>query len=247
MASGSIPRRPRSNLAAGGSYVCQPHLRLRTVLWIHVRQLRPTYPRYSCSILEVCNEEAADGVGDRGLARGWQCGDGAGQCFGGRSGDAISPWDATEQINDYVIDLAPLTTSWGTQFGVAPLIKSSLTSAAYNSSLISAQAASVGVLLDQEFAADSYLWWDEAGYGVNAGANFRRPRLLIPAIRPVPSSGRCSPSMPRPMKRRATPASLAPSPVTARATQAPVRQARRGCDEREFRRSERCPIRPGAD
>ena len=87
-------------------------------------------------------------------------------------GDALSPWLTTSQVTDYVIDLAPLTTTWGTEFGIAPLLKSSLTSSSYNSSLISAQATSVGVVTGQELVADSYFWWDEAGYGVNTGANF---------------------------------------------------------------------------
>ena len=38
----------------------------------------------------------------------------------GFPGDAVSPWDTNEQCNDYVVDLVPFETSWGTQVRHCP-------------------------------------------------------------------------------------------------------------------------------
>jgi len=43
----------------------------------------------------------------------------------GLPGDAIDPFSTTEQINNYVVDLTTISSSWGTQYGVAPIVKSS--------------------------------------------------------------------------------------------------------------------------
>jgi hypothetical protein len=43
--------------------------------------------------------------------------------LGGLPGDALSPWDTGLQCASYVVDLAPFTGSWGTEFAIAPLVK----------------------------------------------------------------------------------------------------------------------------
>ena len=40
-------------------------------------------------------------------------------------GDALDPFNTSSQRANYVTTLTPFTTSWGTQFGVAPIAKSS--------------------------------------------------------------------------------------------------------------------------
>jgi len=88
-------------------------------------------------------------------------------------GDATSPWaDASaalgsEQCDNYVVDLAPLTTSWGNQFGIAPIIKSSKTGADFFGSLVSAQSISRLQSAYQRFRPGVYWEWSDAGYGVN--------------------------------------------------------------------------------
>jgi hypothetical protein len=90
-------------------------------------------------------------------------------CLGG---DATSPWDdasgpnGSEQCNDFVVDLNSFTTCWGTEFGIAPLLKSSRTSAGFTGSLVSAQ----GISQTQTAIAGSataYGAWTAPGFGVN--------------------------------------------------------------------------------
>jgi len=82
--------------------------------------------------------------------------------------DAVSPYDATEQVNDFIVDLAPFTTSWGTKFGIAPIIKSSLTDPGnFYSSLISGQSISRTLGTRQNFARNAYSYWRGQGFGVN--------------------------------------------------------------------------------
>ncbi len=85
-------------------------------------------------------------------------------------GDALDPWDTTEQRNDYVVDLTAFNTSWGTAFGIAPLVKSSKTSSDYFGSLMSAQAISRVQLFGQTLDG-SFDYWNAPGYGVNTVQN----------------------------------------------------------------------------
>lgn len=82
--------------------------------------------------------------------------------------DAVSPYAATEQINNYVLDLDPFTTSWGTKFGIAPLAKSSLTSpGSFFTGLLSAQAMSRTLGARQPFLRNNYALWKGQGFGIN--------------------------------------------------------------------------------
>jgi hypothetical protein len=85
----------------------------------------------------------------------------------GLPGDAVSPWSLTEQINDFVVDLAPLTTSAGAEFGIAPILKSSKTASGFFASLISSQGISAHTQTGVPFLGTSYLVWNAAGFGVN--------------------------------------------------------------------------------
>jgi hypothetical protein len=95
-------------------------------------------------------------------------------------GDAVRPWDdasatfGSEQCNNYVVDLTPFTTSWGTTFGIAPIIKSSKTSSTFLSSVVSAQGIS---RLQQQNAtpASVYYEWTDRGFGVNNDPSINDP------------------------------------------------------------------------
>lgn len=84
-------------------------------------------------------------------------------------GDAVTPWNVNEQCNNYVVDLHPFMTFSGTQFGIAPLVKSSKTATAFFSSQISAQSLSRRVRTNVPFHADAYELWNTAGGGINDG------------------------------------------------------------------------------
>lgn len=94
----------------------------------------------------------------------------------GGPGDAVAPWsDGTgafdlfpsEQCNDYVVDMDRLTSSWGTPFGIAPVVKSSKLGTANLSSLIDAQAISRLQKTGVSTYAGSYAAWSGPGFGIN--------------------------------------------------------------------------------
>lgn len=85
-------------------------------------------------------------------------------------GDAVEPWDASEQRNDYVVDLTPFRTSWGVPWGIAPIVKAGKGSSSFANSLGNAQAISSTLLQNQPFAASSYAYWNRKGFGVNGNS-----------------------------------------------------------------------------
>ncbi|MDX9910741.1 MAG: GC-type dockerin domain-anchored protein [Phycisphaerales bacterium] len=93
-------------------------------------------------------------------------------------GDALDAWGA-QQIEDYVVDLAPLFTSGGTTFGIAPIIKSSKTSSGFASTLLSAQSISQVVLTGVPYTAASYDRWTAPGFGINSNAAINDPGTPI--------------------------------------------------------------------
>ncbi|MFG0258152.1 MAG: hypothetical protein ACF8GE_09645 [Phycisphaerales bacterium JB043] len=93
----------------------------------------------------------------------------------GLPGDATSPWDATEQINDFIVQLTSFTSSKGHLFGIAPVLKASKTDPAQFSSLMSAQAASADQINPANFLAPSYMRWNAPGFGVNGNAALNSP------------------------------------------------------------------------
>ncbi|MDX2145995.1 MAG: hypothetical protein SFZ23_00605 [Planctomycetota bacterium] len=91
----------------------------------------------------------------------------------GLPGDAFrSNVAGPNQKAAYAVDLADLTTSWGTRFGIAPIVKSSKTSAPFFGSLISAQSISQTIKVQSEYASASYAsWLATPGAGVNPAQN----------------------------------------------------------------------------
>jgi hypothetical protein len=92
-------------------------------------------------------------------------------------GDALDPTSATEQVNDYVVDVAALKSSSGRTWGVAPIAKASqefLVPSFYTGS-ISAHTISRETLLNVPYARGSYLQWDAAGSGVNGDPTKNTP------------------------------------------------------------------------
>ncbi len=87
-------------------------------------------------------------------------------------GDAVAPWDdasaafGSEQSNRYVVDMATFNSSWGTEFAIAPISKSSRSGSLNFNSLLSAQAVS-STLATNVSTSDSYSSWNGVGFGVN--------------------------------------------------------------------------------
>ncbi len=96
-------------------------------------------------------------------------------------GDALNPYATNQQVVDYVVDLAPLFTSWGTEFGVAPLIKAPKTASLFFNNLMSAQAISADVLTEVAPAAPDYALWSTPGAGVNPVSNSAAGSVAAPA------------------------------------------------------------------
>lgn len=102
---------------------------------------------------------AAAGLTSPALAQ-----DSVSSSLGGLPGDALNPWN--EGCAAYVIDLAPITTSWGNTFGVAPILKTSRMSTANFNAISSPVTISPDVLRNSPFTRPSYSVWDTPGAGV---------------------------------------------------------------------------------
>lgn len=100
-------------------------------------------------------------------------------------GDCVGPWDAagaafgSEQVNRYVVDLAPFNTSWGTTFGVAPLAKGSKAALQFTGSLLSAQGISRRALREVPFPASTYEYWKSPGAGIHNDPSLNDPPVAI--------------------------------------------------------------------
>ncbi len=100
----------------------------------------------------------------------------------GLPGDAVSAYDVGEQRNNYVVDLQSFRTSWGTVFGIAPIVKASKDSASpqtFFNAQMSAQAASNTLLTNVPFAFSSYDSWSGQGFGVNGNPNLNNPGTSV--------------------------------------------------------------------
>lgn len=85
--------------------------------------------------------------------------------------DAYRTAKPSEQINDYVVDLSPLTSSWGNRFAIGPIVKSSRSTVSTSANhLIAAQALAASLELSS-FARPQYAIWSVAGQGVNNQVN----------------------------------------------------------------------------
>jgi hypothetical protein len=97
-------------------------------------------------------------------------------------GDGLSPWAPAAQQASYVVDLSPFATSWGTTFGIAPIMKTSRASSGFTGSLGSAQFLSNDLVIGAaQYASDAYALWENApGFGVNP-ANNNTPNTVNPS------------------------------------------------------------------
>lgn len=91
--------------------------------------------------------------------------------FAALPGDALSPYDTAEVCNSYVVDMVPLTGSWGTALRIAPIMKGTKVSSGFYNNLISAQAISKDLTAASSFPSASYSSWTLAGQGINAQNN----------------------------------------------------------------------------
>ncbi|MGD9790824.1 MAG: GC-type dockerin domain-anchored protein [Phycisphaerales bacterium] len=93
----------------------------------------------------------------------------------GLPGDALYPWSSgIPQRASYIVDTAPITTSWGTTFGLAPIAKSSLPGAGNTTRftmLNGASSISQTIRRGRPFPSASYSLWTQAGGGVNTSRN----------------------------------------------------------------------------
>ncbi|MAY75756.1 MAG: hypothetical protein CMJ31_13780 [Phycisphaerae bacterium] len=94
----------------------------------------------------------------------------------GLPGDGPDAFAAADQIDNYIVDLVPFSTSWGTRFGLGHLHKSPNVDGpmGFFGSLISAQAISADTIMTS--LDDDFAFWDTAGPGV--GANNSAPTTL---------------------------------------------------------------------
>ena len=99
----------------------------------------------------------------------------------GLPGDAINPIDAASQILPYVADLTPFGTSWGTTFGIVPLVKGVKGDPAFFNGFIGANGISDDLLQGVGYASSGYALWTEApGVGVNPTANSNMFTTVMP-------------------------------------------------------------------
>lgn len=102
----------------------------------------------------------------------------------GLPGDAVSAYDTTEQVNRYVVDLVDLTSSWGNQFGIAPILKNSRALLpTFFTTFSGAQALSVSSMYNvcNPSGGQPYAFWNTAGPGVNAVNNSAGQNMQAPA------------------------------------------------------------------
>lgn len=93
----------------------------------------------------------------------------------GLPGDALAAYTtgaSGTQVKNYVVDLAPLSSSWNRRYYLGPIAKSSLsTTSGYFNHLIGAQAVSNRFTGVQTFLRPSYVAWIAQGQGVNTARN----------------------------------------------------------------------------
>jgi hypothetical protein len=97
----------------------------------------------------------------------------------GLPGDALSPYDVNEQVNTYIVDMDPFLTSWGTRFGIAPLMKSGKTNSQYFNNQVSSSGISAFLKEDVFFAYPVYSLWKGKGYGINDNVALNKPGVPV--------------------------------------------------------------------
>ncbi|MFT5423820.1 MAG: hypothetical protein ACI89L_001609 [Phycisphaerales bacterium] len=96
--------------------------------------------------------------------------------------DALSPYaSAGQQGANYVVDLAAFNTSWGTEFGIAPLLKTTQTDVLFNNNLGSAQTISRGANYGVAPLGGNFMVWNGVDGGINAAAGQSASTVNPPA------------------------------------------------------------------
>jgi hypothetical protein len=98
--------------------------------------------------------------------------------------DSVDPYNTTDVRNDYVVDLTPFAASWGTEYAIGPIAKSSQSDTlSFFGSLVSAQGMSNTSLDAATFDGTTYDLWTVAGEGVkdDAAINTAPSGSLTPA------------------------------------------------------------------
>ncbi|MEO0651420.1 MAG: hypothetical protein AAFZ65_12160, partial [Planctomycetota bacterium] len=114
---------------------------------------------------------------------------------GGLPGDGVSPYDdssatnGSEQRNRFVVDMAPFTSSWGNEFQIAPISKSSRVSSSFFGSLFSAQGVSRGIATGVN-ESGSFDLWSTAGGGVSNDGQANDPSATTQVTIPTSSASR---------------------------------------------------------
>jgi hypothetical protein len=97
----------------------------------------------------------------------------------GLPGDAVAPWANVYQRSSFVVDLAPLTTSWGQPLGIAPLLKSArINTARFNAATIAA-TISPDLRAGVPFPSPSYTLWTQPTGGIHTADNVPALNTLI--------------------------------------------------------------------
>jgi hypothetical protein len=90
----------------------------------------------------------------------------------GLPGDGLSPWTGSAVRTNYIVDLASFTTASGTQFGIAPVMKSGHPNAAKFTAFNGSSSISQTTKLNAAYpVAGSYLLWTAPGGGTNTAEN----------------------------------------------------------------------------
>ena len=98
----------------------------------------------------------------------------------GLPGDAISPHTITLQRTNFVLDLVPFQTSWGTTFALGPVIKAGKVTTARFSSLAGPSVMSAAPRLIAPYPNPSYVRWTQPGGGIDFTNNNSALSTTIP-------------------------------------------------------------------
>lgn len=86
--------------------------------------------------------------------------------------DALSAYDTTRQRTLYAADLAPVQSSWGNTWGVAPVLKLPRdTDPLFRTQVAGALSASPGAFLNPTFPSRAFQLWAAPGVGIHPQAN----------------------------------------------------------------------------
>lgn len=89
----------------------------------------------------------------------------------GLPGDAIVPWATTYGRVSYVLDLTTIEGSWGTPFGVGPILKSSRFNNLKFTAVNLAPTISTSARSGATYPATSFSFWTAAGGGIHTSEN----------------------------------------------------------------------------